>query len=260
MFVYKGLIARHITFKYALNSIPAMKYSGGLVKKERELIFKLFIDKTRLKFNEIEKAIKIRSNMVSYHLEKMQEEGLIEKNEDSYQLTKEAEKYIPIVPHITGEKLSPLPVVLVALINKEDNKILLIKRNNRPYQNYWSLIGGKMLHEESFEETSKRLIQTKTRLDAEFISINSVLHERVEDDIIKHSFILFFTKMGTEETELKFSRYGELRWFNIEDIDEEDIIPSDLWLIKNKLNETIDVRSAGMNDNKGSLNSFKVND
>lgn len=236
-----------------------MRYSGGLVKKEREQIFKLFLENDKLKFNKIEKALKIRSNMVSYHLEKMQEEGLVEKKGFYYYLTKKAERYLPIIPHIIGKELSPLPAVLVALVNND--KILLIKRRIRPYKDYWSLIGGKMLLEESFKEASKRLIKQKTGINAEFESINSVLHERVEgDEIIKHSFILFFTKMRTKEAKFKESEYGELKWFNISEVDKEKIIPSDLWLIKNKLNAKIDVRSAHMSENQGELESFKFID
>jgi ADP-ribose pyrophosphatase YjhB (NUDIX family) len=234
-----------------------MKYTGGLVKKERELIFKLFREHTKLKFNEIEKALNIRSNMVSYHLEQMQKEGLLEKKDDYYYLTKEAEKYLPIVPHIIGEGLSPLPVVLVALMNK--NNILLIKRNNRPYKGYWSMMGGKILLEESFEDASKRVIKKKSNLDADYISINSVLHERVEgDDMIKHSFILFFTKMKTNETEFRRTDYGELQWFDLEEIDKLKIVPSDLWLIKNKLENTIDVKEADMKEKQGELDSFDI--
>jgi len=234
-----------------------MKYSGGLVKKEREQIFKLFLENTKLKFNEIEKALKIRSNMVSYHLEKMQEEGLLKKEDEYYFLTKKAEKYLPIIKHVIGEELSPVPVMLVALIHK--NKILLIKRNKRPYQNYWSAIGGKMRMEESFEEAGKRIIKEKTGIDADYENICGVLYERVEgEDIIKHSFIHFFTRMKTKTAEFKMSEYGELRWFDIKDLGDEKIIPSDLWLIKNKLNSKIDVADSLMKENKGELSDFKV--
>ncbi|MBW3012609.1 NUDIX domain-containing protein [Candidatus Woesearchaeota archaeon] len=234
-----------------------MKYSGGLVKKEREQIFKLFTQNTRLKFNEIEKAIKIRSNMVSYHLEQMQKEGLLEKKGDYYYLTKESEKYLPIIPQVTGESMSPVPVVLVALMNK--NKILLIKRNNRPYKGYWCMIGGKMLLEESFAQASKRLVKEKSNLDAEYVSINNVLHEQVEgDDMVKHSFILFFTKMKTEETRFRRTEYGDLQWFDLNELDKLKIVPSDLWLIKNKLDSTIDVKEAYMKEKEGQLNSFEM--
>jgi len=234
-----------------------MKYSGGLVKKEREDIFKLFLEKTKLKFNEIEKALKIRSNMVSYHLEKMQEEGLLEKKDDYYYLTKKAEKYLPIIPHITGKELSPIPIILAAVVNKDE--ILLIRRNKRPYQKYWSLLGSKMKMEENFEEAAKRVVKEKARLDADYETMASVLYERVEgDEIIKHSFIHFFVKMKAKETELKFSQHGELKWFKIKDLENAGLIPSDLWLIKYKLNSKIDIVDSEMKENNGELSDFTV--
>lgn len=234
-----------------------MKYSGSLVKKEREQIFRLFLENIRLKFSEIEKALNIKSNMVSYHLERMQKEELIEKREAYYFLTKRAEKYLPIIPHIVGEKLSPLPVILIALLNEDS--ILLMKRNRRPYKDYWALIGGKMLLEESFEEASKRLIKEKTSFDAKFVSINSVIHERVEGEgLIKHSFILFFTKMMVKETEFKNTGHGKLKWFKLSKIRKKEIIPSDFWLVKNKLNSKIEVKDAYMAENQGKLSSFRI--
>jgi len=234
-----------------------MKYSGGLVKKEREQIFRLFLKNTRLKFSEIEKAIKIRSNMVSYHLEKMQEEGLLEKKDNYYYLTKKAERYLPIIPHITGQELSPLPVILTAVLRK--NQILLIKRNTRPYQNYWCLVGGKMHMEETFGASAKRVVKEKTGLDAKYAGMASILYERVEgDDIIKHSFIHFFARMQSESDTFKESEAGELRWFNIKDLNKEKIIPSDLWLIKNKLDSSIEIVDSEMKENHGKLSEFRI--
>ena len=235
-----------------------MKYSESLAKEERAKIFRLFLNNQKLKFSEIEKETKIRSNMVAYHLEKMSEEGLIEKRGDYYYLTKNAEKYIPIFSNIIGEELSPLPVVLVALINK--NKILLIKRDKRPYKGYWSLIGGKMLLEESFKEASLRQVKEKTSLNGKYVSINGVMHERVKgEDIIKHSFILFFTKIETKEIKFIESKHGQLKWLNIKDVGKkEKIIPSDLWLIKNRLNYNADIKIAKMLEKEGKLSNFKI--
>ncbi len=234
-----------------------MKCAGGLAKKEREQIFELFIRNIRLKFNQIEKAINIRSNMVSYHLKEMQKEGLIEKKEEYYGLTKTAEKYLPIMPQVMGKELGPLPVVLIALTRK--NKILLIKRNKRPYQNYWSMIGGKMRLEENFEEASRRLIKEKTAIDAQYEGLKSIMHEQViGDEIIKHGFILFFTKMTTKEAGFKESEHGKLGWFSINKIKNEKIIPSDAWLIKNKLNSRTRIASIQINEKQGDLVSFKI--
>ncbi len=186
----------------------------------------------------------------------MQEEGILEKKEDYYYLTKKAERYLPIIPHIIGQELSPLPVILVAITNKD--KILLIKRNKRPYQNYWCLVGGKMRMEESFEQAAKRVIQEETGLDAKYKGIASVLYERVKgEDIIKHSFIHFFVQMQAEDTDLK-EPDKKLKWIRINDVDKERIIPSDAWLIKNKLNSKIEVIDSEMKENQGELSDFRV--
>ncbi|MEA3429758.1 MAG: NUDIX domain-containing protein [Nanoarchaeota archaeon] len=228
----------------------------GLDKKERENIFKLFKKNAKLKFGEIEKSIKIRSNMVAYHLDCMVKEGLLEKTNNFYSLTDKAERYLPVLTHICDSELSPLPVVLVAVMDNDMN-ILLTKRERRPYKGYWGLIGGKMLLEENFEESTIRLVKDMTSLDSKFVSTNSVLHERVEsNDIIKFSFILFFTKVKITSTDFKGSQ--PLKWYKLDELDKVKIIPSDLWLIKNKLNSKIDIKSAEMLDKEGELSGFKV--
>ncbi len=233
-----------------------MKYTGSLVSKEREEIFKLFLDRFRLKFNEIEKAIKIRSNKLAYHINKMQKEGLVEKKNEYYLLTKNAEKYLPIFSNIIGRELSPTPIILVALVNQD--KILLIKRNRRPYKNYWSMIGGKMLLEESFKEASARQVKEKTSIEGRYTSINSILHERIKNKgTIKYSFILFFTKILTNRLNFSETEHGKLRWFKLKNIERQKIIPSDLWLIKNKLNSKIDAKSTFMSEDKSRLSNLR---
>ncbi|MGV8141663.1 MAG: NUDIX domain-containing protein [Candidatus Woesearchaeota archaeon] len=226
----------------------------SLNKKERAEIFKLFLENTKLKFNEIEKHLKIRSNMVSYHLTSMVHDGLLVKKGEYYLLTENAEKYIPMFSEIFGYDIGPLPVVLVAVMNKKQNRILLIKRNKRPYKNYWSMIGGKILLHEDFKDASIRKVREKTGLDSQFISVNDILHERVEGSgIVKHSFILLFTKVLVPVSKFKETRAGELKWFNIDRLDPESIIPSDYYLIKNSINKRYKMKNLYMHETDGKI-------
>ncbi len=228
----------------------------ALNKKERSEIFKLFLENNRLKFNEIEKCLKIRSNMVSYHLTSMIKEGLLVKKGEYYLLTEHAEKYIPLFSNIFGMDIIPLPIVLVSVVNK--NNILLIKRNKRPYKDYWSLIGGKLLLHEDFKEAALRLVKEKTGLDSEFVSLNNIMHERVEGSgIIKHSFMLIFIKVSVKNIKFKETRSGELKWFNIIKLSDDKIIPSDYWLIKNSLNKKIKIPRLYMQEKEGVISSHK---
>jgi ADP-ribose pyrophosphatase YjhB (NUDIX family) len=238
----------------------------ALSKKERSEIFKLFLENNRLKFNEIEKCLKIRSNMVSYHLTSMVKEGLLVKKGEYYLLTEHAEKYIPLFSDIFGMDVGPLPIVLVAVVNKnsKNNKnILLIKRNKRPYKNYWSMIGGKLLLHEDIQEAAVRQVKEKTGLDSVFVSVNNVMHERVEGaGIIKHSFMLMFVKVVVKNMRFKETHAGELKWFNINKLESDKIIsdkiiPSDYWLIKHSLNKKINIPRLYMHENEGVISSHK---
>ncbi len=227
-----------------------------LSKKERAQIFKLFLENNKLKFSEIEKCLKIRSNMVSYHLTSMVKEGLLVKKGEYYLLTEHAEKYIPLFSDIFGMDVGPLPVVLVAVVNK--NNILLINRTKRPYKNYWSMIGGKLLLHEDITEAAIRQVKEKTGLDSEFISVNNIMHERVEGSgIVKHSFMLMFVKVNVKNINFKETKSGELKWFNITKLESDKIIPSDYWLIKNSLNKKIKIPRLYMHETEGVISSHK---
>lgn len=228
-----------------------------LSKNEREKIFQLFSEVNKLKFNEIEKSLKIRSNKVSYHLKKMKEEGLIKKEGDFYSLTKFAESYLPLMSYFNKKEIGPIPVVLVALMNKDN--VLLIKRNKRPYKDYWALVGGKIHINEDFKQASLRNIENKTGIKAKEVSLNAILHERVQENkVIKHSFILFFTKVKTKEAISHESEYGNLKWFNINKLEKIKMIPSDKWLLKNKFKSNLNITEAIIKEKEGKLNSFKI--
>lgn len=224
-----------------------------LGKKEREDIFELFLTKKKLKFNEIEKELSIRSNMVSYHLEIMLKEGILVKDENYYYLSSEAEKYIPLFEHFTSEELSPLPIVLIA--TKFNDKLLLIKRNKRPYQDYWALLGGKIHLNETMAEAGLRILKEKSSLEGKFTNCNAILHERVFNGEVKHGFILFLITIEVDTDYCYDKGSGELKWFMKEEL--KDIVPSDLWLINNKLDKVIEINEATMQENGGELSDFK---
>lgn len=234
-----------------------MRYTGGLSKKEREQIFRLFIDKRSLRFNQIEKALKIRSNLVAYHLDRMRKEMLLEKDGENYSLTPKAEKLLPILPHITGLDTGPLPAVLAAVLKR--GKILLLQRNKRPYQGYWGLVGGRMRHEESIEQAAIRLVKEKSGIIGTEAKVNAIMQEQVRgDSVIKHSFILFFTTVTAEGGELRDTGYGPVEWSNLRGLEKKEVIPSDLWLIKNKLGKKCLITQARMEESEGLLHGFEI--
>lgn len=226
-------------------------------EKTRNEIFGMFLINQKLKFNEIEKKLKIRSNMVSYHLDCMIKEGLLKKSGLFYCLTEKGEQNVPIFSHISGKELSPLAVVLVAVNTKE--KTLLIKRTKRPYRNYLSMIGGKMLLHEDIISCAERLALTKAGIKGKFNKIHALIHEQViENEKVKHSFLLFFVSINVKTMKIKSGEHGELKWFSKYKLNPNEIIPSDYWLLKNKLNDELKLKNVTMKEKEGKISEFKI--
>ncbi|HDD70768.1 MAG TPA: NUDIX domain-containing protein [Candidatus Woesearchaeota archaeon] len=235
-----------------------MKSNTTLAKKEREDIFKLFIKKRMLKFNEIEKSLELKSNTLSYHLDMMIKDGLLEKDDEYYKLTKKAEQMLPFFAHLTGRETGPLTVIVAAV--KHKNKICLLRRVKRPYQGYWGMIGGKLKMKESIKDCAIREAKEETGLDCEFKGVRGVLHERVkEGDEIKHAFVIFLCELESKSEEFTSGEEGQLAWFNLDELPAK-IIPSDGLMIKEMLQEGISYKEVIMEDDgTGELTGMKVN-
>ncbi len=219
-------------------------------------IFELFIKNKRLRFSDIEKALEMKSNLLSYHLDGMVKQGMLTKEYDDYVLTKNAETMMPIFAQLTGKEKGVLPVVLMAIMNED--KILLLKRTKRPYQGYWSIPGGKLQLQESIPDCALREAEEETGLKCQFSHIASVIHERVkENEEYKHAFVLFLTVLKPESNKLKESEEGKLEWFPLNNLQPERIIPSDYNMIKEHIEQMTKVPTVIMEENsEGQLTSF----
>ncbi len=221
-------------------------------------IFELFLRSKRLRFSDIEKAIGIKTNVLAYHLNNMIKEGMLQKEDEDYQLSTHGEKLLPFFAHVT-QKLTGgcLPVVLSAII--KNDKILFIKRNKRPYQGYWGVPGGKLHLEESIEECALREVKEETGLDCTFSHIAAIVHERVkEKDVYKHAFLLFFVVLKPKTDKIKESEEGKLEWFPLKTLQPERIVPSDYHIIKNHLKEIAHVNCVIMEEKEEKIVKFDV--
>jgi len=227
--------------------------SGNNFSRE---IFKLFTKNRKLKFSQIEKKLQIRSNLLVYHLDQMKKQGLIEKHEDTYQLTKTAEEMLPFYAHLTRKETGVLPVVLTAILNK--NQVCLIKRNKRPYSGHWGFVGGKIRMGESIEQTALREAREETSLDLEFDSVKAVIHEHArENQKPKHSFLLILVQLNAKNKDFRITEEGELKWFDLNDLPRENAIHSDIWMAKNYLNKKINIPEISMDEIDGQLCNLK---
>ena len=178
-----------------------------------------------MKFNEIEKALNIRSNKLVYHLKNLIKKQIIEKQDEFYSLSETAEILIPYI----SNKNPVLPIVIIHI--GDDKKCFLWKRNKRPYKELLSLPGGRLILGENLKQAVKRIMKEKFNMNARLKHIHSISleHIRKKNKII-HSFLLIFVSASSNE--IKLTDIGK---------NKKHIIKSDFFLIKNHLNKKLDI-------------------
>lgn len=196
--------------------------------KFEKKILELFLFNNNLKFNEIEKLIKIRSNKLAYHIKNLIKKGILIKNQENYLLSETAEHLIPYL----SEKNSTLPVILIHIGNKKH--CFLYTRKKRPFKDYLSLPGGRFLTNESISEATTRLMK-KFNINANLKKINSISLEHVKKQGSKnkiHSFLLILVSAKTKDKIV------------LTKIDKKSkIIKSDYELLKNDLNKELKINT-----------------
>src|SRR3989338_3671918 len=179
-------------------------------------IINLFLYENALRFSEIEKLSKIKSNKMSYHLKSLVKKGVIEKSGNLYRLSDSKEYLIPYL----NKTESVIPVVLVAIKNKKG--IFLIERKKRPFKGKLGLPGGRLIMGETIKESVER-IGKKFNVNCKFKKINSISMEFVKKNKnTVHSFLLIFATAETKE---------KIDFMNLEK-NKRRIISSDYKLIK----------------------------
>jgi 8-oxo-dGTP diphosphatase len=124
-----------------------------------------------------------------------------------------------------------MDIALGAIINKD--KILLLKRNQYPYKDYWNMPGGKIEFGEFPEEAAVREAKEETGLDCGSEGLKGVASEIVyEDNIQKAHFMIYVSKLKPVHTNTVEGHEGKLRWFEVNDLEKIKITPSDLLMLK----------------------------
>ncbi len=186
-------------------------------------ILSLFTQAHTLKFNQIEKSLKKRSNKLAYHLKKMRTNNMLQKTGDEYTLAEHLESTIPYL----SSKKAVMPIILIHVGNNKE--ALLIQRTKRPYQGYVGLPGGRLLQGESFLEAAKRIAKEKCNLDITPRAIKSITLEHVKKkQVIVHSFLLIVVAASARD-KIKLTSISQ---------NKKGIIKSDYKLITAKSQNT----------------------
>lgn len=104
-----------------------------------------------------------------------------------------------------------------AIIPYPDNKILLIKRNTRPFVDYWALPGGRMDPDETIEQTIIREVKEETGLDVKIVSkVGEYVEKGVKDDVEYEYYpTCFVVKPVGGEVKKQDSEIREIKLFSL---------------------------------------------
>lgn len=145
------------------------------------------------------------------------------------------------------QQLYPAPIV-VGIIRREamtaapspsPPHYLLIKRNGKPYNGCWALVGGKWEFGETLPAAILREVNEETGMEASFVAVRGIVSERVKPMSNEENgahFLLFVCELIAGAVEAKEQEEGALAWFTRVEIDQlhenKAIIPSDYMMVK----------------------------
>lgn len=102
----------------------------------------------------------------------------------------------------------------VAVIER-DGEVLLIKRNNEPFKNYWSLPGGHIDFGETAEEAVIREVKEETGLDFKpnFLSYRDEIYPNIN----WHGEVLIFYGKAEGKEAFDKKEVSDIRWVDIKE-------------------------------------------
>lgn len=191
-------------------------------------ILEVFLYNDRLKFNEIEKLTKLRSNVLAYYLKNFEENNVIVKKDGKYFLSSESEYMIPYV----SDKQAMLPTVLIMIGN--GNGFFLPFRKKKPYKGFLGMPAGRLLVGENIKEAVKRIMWNKHGINSRFKHVNSVSIEHIKKNgKIVHSFVQILITASTK---------NDIEYLDIEE-NKNKLIKSDYLFLKKHFDLRYDLKT-----------------
>lgn len=140
----------------------------------------------------------------------------------------------------------PRPMVTVDAIvikeNAETKKVLLIKRLNNPFKDFWALPGGFVDADEDLKQAAIRELKEETSLNINTLKQFAAYGSPGRDPRGHSVSIVYFAKVSEELNAMAGDDAKELAWFDINDLpslafDHDEIIEDFIdWINEKKAN------------------------
>ena len=158
---------------------------------------------------------------------------------------------------------SMIPIVISILRCK--GRYLFLKRANYPYENLWSLVGGKVgIGEHVLEAARREVLEETGTASLTNYEYRGVVSERlVQNDGSLVNHFLIFVGHGEIDSYSESHREGELALFTLDEINacHSEFLPSDRFMFDcfREANDTPYVYEAELEHNEGAytLNYYR---
>ena len=204
-----------------------MSYESS-IHEAQSLILRHLLFVTGAGFATLQKQTALTSDHFNFHIKKLVETGLVEKDATQYRLTQRGKEYANRMDTDENE-IEKQPKVSVALVveRRKDGKreFLAQQRLKQPYYGFWGRLGGKVRWGESFEEAAKRELKEETNLDGDF-TFKMIFRKRdyrKADGHLLEDKVFVIMHSATTSGELADEFEGGLnRWMTQEEFMQQD--------------------------------------
>ena len=118
---------------------------------------------------------------------------------------------------------------VVAAVKKKNNYYFIAQRNrNKHFACHWEFPGGKVDHQETFENALKREIREELSIDIRIL--NHIASEKHKDEKIDVNVHYFLCKSLNENIIL--SEHEDMNWLQKNDLKQLKMAPGDSKIIK----------------------------
>ncbi len=196
-----------------------MYNSQGMHYIQRDIILSLAHNSPQ-RFSDLQ-PYRIPNNTFSYHLKRLREGGYVVSTGDGYIATRKALKLLMI--NANHPKRNNTPALLTAIyVTNSVGDVLLLKRNNKPFENWFGIPSGLVHSGESMETAAYRELSEKTSISASsglsFVGVLDFRYlERESKDLFVHAvaFVYKYEHKGLDTKISKPTYYGELIWSHL---------------------------------------------
>ena len=190
----------------------------------REGIILKLMHKPRLSFSQLWNK-GIDSNKFAYHLKTLEEQGMISKIDNKYELTLKGRQKAGMVDGETGKE-KEYPIFCVLIMPMQGDKILLQERLREPIYGYWGIVGGRIEAGRNLTETLEHELEEEAGLKANFEVKGLFVVKTYENHKLAythyHILVKAFNVNGKLKTKIK---EGRNKWFKISDVPKLKIFP-----------------------------------